>query len=325
MHHSILHPFPFQQIVDFNIRFGMLVRVCQFLIELAGHVFLSEAARLWLDPSICRCKSKDCPISAVGECHDPDIDHLAALLQTISENSLKHPVYHLQGGLPRIWSKHGTATADMIWSYIRTHGEDLPNDYKAFLQLSDGLAPVWDHNYHRHNFSLGSIRRLKYGYDVSLCEHFDHDILLGPLPCTRRIFNGIKRDVHKQEHSWPALGSAFVIGNTPSEGPLVALIRPRTTKRVAEAYLRLLQSDKVYENVKQSFRQRIEAGYGSIEWLHEASKGETWLLVTVQYGECEVFLSFTDFLESLARRSKEDKNDNDSDRSRSVYRSFDTR
>jgi len=175
-------------------------------------------------------------------------------------------------------------------------GTKLPEDYREFLSLNDGLGSAWG----------GMIMEapLHRTSDVRWEDDEGHftDLTLQILPfqvfAACRQFPGLA-----EVDDWPKVGRTIQIGEEDIDS--VWLLLPATVAAVRDAYLRIVDSKEAPEELKAAVMNAVNSFAGSrqafekLDWcvLHWASGGSVSM---------QAYRSFTEYMAVSARNSGTD-------------------
>jgi hypothetical protein len=219
------------------------------------------------------------------------------LVLKLDENTIRHDYDEMNGILQEELLEqkfmgnrsilHQPATEEEIQSLEQRLGVELPEDYKEFLRISNGLEGIWN-GYH-HQGHLGSTN------DVQWSELIWGDVQ-EPLPLELVDWTELPFKV-----DWPAfdLRQAISIHN-PSDECNPWLVKPELAKQAVaklfEAYEGLGGEDK------ETARKVFGSYFGSIEALREME----WCVVTwTHWGiVLTTWKSFREFVETLVTESE---------------------
>ncbi|RYP10824.1 hypothetical protein DL764_000446 [Monosporascus ibericus] len=205
----------------------------------------------------------------------------------------------------RLWSEgdlkssarfHGGATAEQVSALEKSLGVVLPDDYKTFLCLSNGLDTLdiedeWD----KTLYGIGSVTLLEspevfdgvetpINHLIRLCHMCRHELCGYKARCDEDGYKPFLQIMNKSPTDWPRYSRLVLVG---SEGPWgkhpgsranVYLVPPGDTKRAADLFLHTLNSRFVDETTKQDIRLSFlhngsPCGLKDLNWLSQA---QTW-------------------------------------------------
>ncbi|RYP80939.1 hypothetical protein DL769_002217 [Monosporascus sp. CRB-8-3] len=228
-----------------------------------------------------------------------------------------------EGGLKSSARFHGGATAEQVSALEKSLGVVLPDDYKTFLCLSNGLDTLdIKYEWTRTLYGIGSVTLLEspevfdgveapINHLIRLCHMCEHELCRHKARCKEDGYKPFLQIMNKSPADWPRHSRLVLVG---SEGPWgkkagsrvnVYLVPPGDTKRAADIFLHTLNSRSVDETTKQDIRLRFRHN-GSpcrlldLNWLSQA---QTWpvLVDDIQYRPSitRFYPSIAGYLESM--------------------------
>ncbi|RYP59294.1 hypothetical protein DL771_010929 [Monosporascus sp. 5C6A] len=232
----------------------------------------------------------------------------------------------------RLWSEgklkssarfHGGATALQVSALEKSLGVALPDDYKTFLCMSNGLDTLdIEHEWSRTLYGIGSVALLKTPevFDgaeapindlICLCHMCRHELCSYGVRCKQDGYKPFLQIMNKSPTDWPKYSKLVLVG---SESPWerkpgfrvnVYLVPPEDTKRAADLFLQVLNSRSVDYMTKVDIRQAFLHN-GSpcklldLNWLSQA---QTWpvLVDDIQHmpRRTRFYPSIAGYLESM--------------------------
>lgn len=229
----------------------------------------------------------------------PVVGDMQEMLTTISENTQNNHAAKQQllenGELEEETDSissllHAPASEAAITALEERLNVQLPEDYTAFLRLSNGLGRSWGGIlFDSPLFPAEDVKWIAHDGD----EDYMADMQLDLLEAQIHYF------IDDFEH-WPTVGRAIHIG--AEDTTIVWLIPPATVAKVRDAYLRILEIEEVDEGLRMEVRSSIQAFCGSVE---EFKKCE-WCVAEWESTELVGFRSFEAFLAEKVRSSGED-------------------
>ena len=188
------------------------------------------------------------------------------------------------------------ATIEKVTELERTLGLKLPEDYKEYLSLSDGLGSSWGGILMEP--PLHPTSDVRWEDD----EKYFTDLWLEILPfqvfCSHLEFPGLAKI-----DDWPKVGRTIQIGRQDID--VVWLLLPATVAKVRDAYLHIVDSKEAPEGLKAVVINAMNSFAGSrqdfekLDWgvLHWTSGGSATMVA---------YRSFTEFMADKARKSGTD-------------------
>jgi hypothetical protein len=243
---------------------------------------------------------------------------IADLLKAVQHNTQTNPAV---GGLPDQAKDaspyHSPATTAQICEAEARLGVQLPEDYKAFLFLTNGFGAAWGHSLGDYEPPLHPLSSLRW-LDPSIEDYFT-DLTLdiptrwdtwpfAPPPTAKSNY------ANNLEHF--LIGRALEVGTEGIDNTW--LIPPSTIQPIKEAARKILEDEKLGEQQKGSVQCAIRDFAGSEEeW--ESMK---WCCVTWASGGTAVmyvFPSFRAYLEDVVVNGRV-KNE-DEEKARKIFQS----
>ncbi|KAI9743167.1 MAG: hypothetical protein M1818_003462 [Claussenomyces sp. TS43310] len=183
---------------------------------------------------------------------------------------------------------HHPASAQSIAALETRLDTALPEDYKEFLSITDGMNAVWNGFYKESFVASSSIT--KYVGDI-----FKGDTI----PCELLPWEELPRDF---EVGWPPIDFKYVIQLQDEEYGHVHgtwLVRPEMTRKAVEAFFERFESEGDRKS-KKTVERVVTNYFGGIEQL----RATDWALLRWHgQGGAFAWASFRDFLETLAVNS----------------------
>lgn len=185
---------------------------------------------------------------------------------------------------------HSPASTSEIEKLEQILGVRLPEDYKEFLGISNGLQGIWN-GWFRQGF-LGSTGMLKYS-----------DLNLGNYQMPLELIDWTELPI---KVDWPALDlkQAIAIHDpTDGHGGHTWLVKPQLIKNAVEKFFEAYDSAAIDDETRKNTEKVIRSYFGSLQEFREME----WCVVTcwLRHGaELRAWKSFQEFIESLVLDSE---------------------
>jgi hypothetical protein len=188
------------------------------------------------------------------------------------------------------------ATIEKIAELERILGVKLPEDYKEFLSLSDGLGSSWGGILMES--PLHPTSDVRWEDDEDYFTNLTLEILPLQVFSTCREFPGLA-----EVDDWPRVGRTIQIGQQDIN--VLWLLLPATVAKVRDAYLHIVDSKEAPEGLKAIVMNAVNSFAGSrqdfekLDWcvLHWMSGGAASMIA---------YRSFKEFMADKARKSGTD-------------------
>jgi SMI1 / KNR4 family (SUKH-1) len=189
-----------------------------------------------------------------------------------------------------------SATIEKIAELERILGVKLPEDYKEFLSLSDGLGSSWGGIIMQP--PLHPTSDVRWEDDEDYFTDLRLEILPFEVSSICREFPGLA-----EADDWPRVGRTIQIGQRDID--VVWLLLPATVAKVRDAYLHIVDSKEAPEGLKTIVMNAVNSFAGSrqdfekLDWcvLHWTSGGGALMIA---------YRSFKEFMADKARKSGTD-------------------
>lgn len=216
------------------------------------------------------------------------------LTQAINTNTLTNPAslaFIADRGTNIL---HNPASASLIAETETRLGTKLPQDYKAYLALTNGNEPMWS----------GIIDESA----LSSCEDIrwikENEDYISEMPANipgdmYAILSDLDLDPNEE---WPQLGNCIIIGSEDVD--FTILVPPDTIQACQEKVKEILDSGEVEvtQEIKTSVRAMVKDFAGNMDRWEKLE----WCVVSWSDGDCgERYAGFEEYLGSVAKRGKQ--------------------
>jgi hypothetical protein len=177
------------------------------------------------------------------------------------------------------------ASEDVITALEESLAIKLPEDFKAFLRISNGFGESWDG--HWLDAPLFSAEEVRWFDDD---DDYMEDIMLDLIECQVHFFADYE--------TWPKVGRAIHIGR--EDAKCIWLIPPVTVSKVRDAYLALIDGDESSGDLQREITAAIGSFCGSVEAFKECE----WCVVELKRTELKGHRSFEAYMAEKLRSSE---------------------